>query len=279
MPKLINNTTRNSLIESFQSNDMKFTFVRKDKDGNYLQINNWMKCREYFNEILMATWHPEEFSFTEVFGAKYNAKENPLERSETLFAIKFPSATSRDTFLKNVPVIHKLEEKYQLNPTQIEDKVEGDSMIVIIHGSKFWLQKCILFNVYTMIMKMMALDIGFKSFKELDQECNNRSLHREYPSELGYVRDLGTDTFTKIINNLDELVQVPTKYVDGTDTLREPYTVHSSSGILYLAKSLQAVAPAYLTDTLRQMYYTFKSILAKKVKKTDVDLFGVLVKE
>lgn len=279
MPKLINNTTSNSLIESFQSNDMKFTFVRKDKDGNYLQINNWMKCREYFNEILMATWHPEEFSFTEVYGAKYNAKENPLERSETLFAIKFPSAKSRDTFLKNMPVIHKLEEKYQLDLTQVERGIEGDSMIVIVHGSKFWIQKCILFNVYTMIMKMMALDIGFKSFKELDQECTNRNLYREYPSELGYVGTLGTDTFTKIINNLDELVQVPTKYVDGTDYLREPYTVHSFSGIRYFAKNLQEVAPAHLTDPLRQMYYTFKSILAKKVKKTDVDLFGILVKE
>lgn len=232
--KLIDNPKTNRLCESFQANDMKFAFATETKDGDFQLIHTWVKCREYFNELLMKNYHPNEFSFSEVHGFVYDHTNFPMDMSRTVIAAKFPNKELMEQFITNLPVMHKIEELNDVVDRTVIHPVTTHDCTVLVIASKFWIQKALLLNIYTLMMKLMCFEITEKSLNDLYQEyiCNNKSA----PSELEYTNQLGIKKINKLLGNLDIIATVPTKYVDGTDEIRPAYTVHAWSGIMSLFK-------------------------------------------
>lgn len=229
----------NPLCEAFQSNDLQFSFVNPSGD-NFQMVHPWIKCREYFNELLMLNYHPTEFKYTPVYGFNYLQKDFPLDLSETRIALKFAKLEQKTNFLKHLPFLHQLEDINLTDHTQV---FESDKKhVVVLVASKLWIQKCLLLNVYSLVLKLMTLDV-------LDKPYNtwNKVLEKfnQKPTEITYVDRIKPQGLNNILENCTTIAQVPTIYVDGTDKVRTPYEVHEKSGLLTVHYHINK-----LTDTM-----------------------------
>ena len=227
--KLIPYPNTMPLGETFQANDMKFAFLNPTEDGDFQMIHSWVKCRDYFNELLMTNYHPE-FKYQTTYGFTYNQKEYPLDLSATRIALKFPTAAQKQTFLDNIQWIHTIETANEVDKTIIID-VNEQELIVI--ASKLWVQQCLLTNIYTLLLKLATLDakMGYKHLENIKiKECT--------PSEVIYITTLTHKTFNNILENCTYIAECPSKYVDGSDTLRHPGEVHNLTGLMYIHNTI-----------------------------------------
>lgn len=231
MYTLIENPKTNYLIEAFQSNEIKFAFANYVEDPEKLQLlMPWIKCREYFNELLMVNNHPEEFSFENVHGFEYDHKNFPLNKEEVLLAIKFPSVKTKDYFINNLNFIHTIEEFNKVDkPTTYEET--SIKNVLVVKASKFWQSNCLLLNIYTLLIKLLTLNYPTKSLNEISKAWDKQDPYRK-PTELNYVYTVKAEKLDSLLQNLTIVADAPVKYVDGSDMIRDPYTVHGSSGLL-----------------------------------------------
>lgn len=227
---LLENPNTNRLCEVFQSNEIKFAFVNYTNVENTMQLlMSWVKCREYFNELLMKNHHPDEFNFDQVHGFQYNYDDFPLNTEELLLAIKFPSKNSKEQFIANLPFIHDVEKLHNLPPTTYQLTTTTNTLV--IKGSKFWQQHCLLLNIYSMLIKLLALNYPQTKLEHLETYNKISDI-----KELHYLYKVSVPTFDSLLQQLPVVLELPQKYVDGRDELVEPYTIHGYSGIIAALK-------------------------------------------
>ncbi|NTV79323.1 MAG: hypothetical protein HGA25_09390, partial [Clostridiales bacterium] len=221
--KLIENPRTNRLCESFQANEIKFAFATHIKDDDFQLIHTWVKCREYFNELLMKNYHPEEFSFDEIHGFQYEYDKYPMDMTRTIVALKFPSQESMLRCLDNIDIIHKIEEKNDVVERTVMYQCTTHPQTLLIIASKFWIQKALLLNLYTMMLKVISNNLKEKDIIQLSHEFITKVGRN--PAEFEYINRITIKKFNKILDNLDVIAMTPTKYVDGSSEIRPPYTI------------------------------------------------------
>lgn len=232
--KLIPYPHSNSLCEAMQVNAVKFAFTNKLDSGDYQLITNFVKCREYFNEFLMKNHHPDEFSFKEVYGFIYKHKEYPYQMQNPSIAIKLPKKGMYKTFVENLDWLNTIEDINDISKTYI---VECDDQPTkgcqfVLEFDNTWASSCLLFNIFTLLIKLCTFEVKTKTFAELLQPYDQYSR----PSELVYINSVSVPTFNNLLNNLKGLFTVKSKFVDGFDSVRVAYDVHMHSGILAFLK-------------------------------------------
>jgi len=223
--KLLPYPHRMSLGEILQANDMKFAFVNPHKD-DFQMIHSWVKCREYFNELLMKNHHPE-YEFVTTYGFDYKPDEFPLDLSATRIAVKFMSTKQKQVFMDNLQWIHSVESANDIDHTIVHDISEQEVLLI---ASKLWVQKCLLTNIYTLLVKLAALNITAYTKTSLV----NIRIKEQTPSEIDYINHLTVPVFNSILENCAVIAEIPSKYVDGTEEARLPYAVHGNSGLMSL---------------------------------------------
>ena len=218
------------LGEAFQANDMKFAFLNPTETGDFQMVHSWVKCREYFNELLMKNHHPE-FKYQETYGFNYKHEEFPLDLSATRIAVKFITNKQKQIFMDNLSWIHAIEAQNNVDPCEVHDI---DENVVVLIASKLWIQKCLLTNIFTLMVKLAALDIS----KHTKNTLNTIIVKDYVPSEVEYVKTVTVPIFNNILGNCSTIAEIPSKYVDGACELRGPRTVHAYSGILYFNRQI-----------------------------------------
>lgn len=228
--KLIPYPHTNHLCESMQANDVKFAFTNKLDSGDYQLITNSVKCREYFNEFLMKNHHPTEFDFNEVYGFVYKHEEYPYNMTNPSMLISLPKKAMYEVFKQNLQLLNTIEDFSNIPKSYLVEVEEQSTKgyKFILHFSPTWITNCILFNIYTLLIKLCTLNIKDNSVKSLLNSYDKYNI----PSELSYVKGITTKVFNSILNNLKELINIKSKYVDGFDTIRGPYDIHGYSGLL-----------------------------------------------
>lgn len=264
---IIENPQTNHLCEAMQFNEIKFAFVNDVGNDTFQAVHLWMKCREYFNEILMKNHHPE-LTIGTVHGFHYKHDEFPYDLSATRIAMRFPNKETKKTFIENIEFIHNIERLngWQLTEIRSVNKPQYNNMVLVI-ADKAWVSSCILTNLYTLCLKLASLGADHKDFKELTTKFQQAYM----PSELMYLKSITDARFTSIMHNLNELRTLPTKYVDGTDEKRSDYTIHGHSGILAVLHQDRTLSKAYreLMDTISKKATLIKTLFGNKTCQED----------
>ena len=244
------------LGEVFQANSMKFAFLNPVGD-DFQMIHAWVQCREYFNELLMKNHHPAEFQFITTYGFDYKHEEFPLDMSATRIAVRFMSPDQKKTFMDNLQWIHAVETINDVDLTTVHD-VGGNEIIVL--ASKLWIQKCLLTNIYTLLLKLAALDVSKYNTQSILDVVGKQNLK---PSEITYIKTLTVPVFNSLLENCTVIAQLPSKYVDGSESLRGAGAVHASSGIMYLK---QCIKLPITTNPLKELVRGLKNVFTGKYK-------------
>ena len=219
-----------ALSEAFQANDMKFAFLNLTEAGDFQMIHSWVKCREYFNELLMKNHHPE-FKYQATYGFNYKHNEFPLDLSATRIAVKFITNKQKRIFMDNLSWIHTIEAQNNVDPCKVHDI---DETVVVLIASKLWIQKCLLTNIFTLMVKLAALDIS----KHTKDTLNTIIVKNQLPSEIAYVKNITVPVFNNILGNCSTIAEIPSKYVDGACELRPSRMVHAYSGIIHFNRCI-----------------------------------------
>lgn len=252
----------NDLVEAFQANEIKFAFCNKTEKNNkiiFSAVHPFVKCREYFNELLMINHH-KDFQYVPIHGFKYLHEDFPLDLDGTRIALKFPTIKQKDTFIKHISWLHKVEDVNGVDHTIIHEN-EKDPIILIVEGSKMWMQKCILLNIYTLLLKLCSIGI-----------TENTSLVKLFtqfqvqPSELTYINLITIPKFNSILENCTLIADLPTRYVDGSNAIRDTGEVHAFSGII----TINTHTTKSVKSNLHDLVELFKSIFASKAKNSFV---------
>lgn len=252
--KLIPYPHINQLCESMQVNEVKFAFTNKQENGDYQLITNFVKCREYFNEFLMVNHHPDQFKFEEVHGFKYKHEEYPYQMQNPSIAIKLPRKDLYETFKTNLEWLNSIEDFNGMEKTYIVETSDARQRgaTFVLEFSSMWINSCILFNIYTLLIKLCTLDIKNKTIKTLLETFNYIK-----PSELTYVECIKVNKLNSILNNLKSFMKFPDMFVDGFKAIRNAYAVHGQSGLLHLNNYPNEFKDSPLIET-------FNSIVNKK---------------
>lgn len=224
------------LCENFQANEMKFAFVNTVSDTEWKTINTMVMCREYFNEFLMINHH-NKFPFRETYGFRYSHDKYPWQMESPKMAVKFTSKEHMDHFFAGIGALHHIEHFHKIKPTTVHLVESKLTNTVVLEFDKFWITKCLTFNVYTLLLKLCTMGMNSLPFDKLIKVTINKKL----PTEVSYLSELGKDRINAVIENLPLINSAKSKYVDGTNKFRDSYDVHGNSGLMYFKYRLNAM--------------------------------------
>lgn len=135
------------LAEIFQSLDMKFSFVNRNK-----QVSMPAKCRDFLGDCI---WSRVQEKPATIYGFSYNYKDTPYMLSKTKLSIKFPNSVSKESFIKNLNYIHEKEKQAKVPKTKVFET--EDYYTVVVEGSKHWQEHPWKLALYTFYLKVASM--------------------------------------------------------------------------------------------------------------------------
>lgn len=155
MYKLIKKEIKvNTLIENFQALELKFSFGRLDTDNTVKQIHAWVKCRDYFGDVLMSNSDGEK---RKIYGFTYDPeKDIPVHVDNLVMLLQFPNKEMQETFLNNKSILDEIDKKNQQTPA-VFHKTDDKNVLMMV-ASPFWQQSIVMISFYTYILKIMCAE-------------------------------------------------------------------------------------------------------------------------
>lgn len=148
--KFRENVYGQQLAEIDQSLDIRMSFARRDKDGHYVNIHEFVKCRDFLGDVLHAV---EEKKSVGIYGFKYNPKKmlQPY-KNKTLIVCTFPTDESRNNFIANFHRLGQFDKKIRLYG------VENHNNFILVEGDRVWMKSVAGISFFTFLLKC----IGYK---------------------------------------------------------------------------------------------------------------------
>lgn len=140
---------RKQYSEENQPKSIKYSFGNIDPETN--TFNEWfapVKCRDFLLDTLYSKETKESL---ELYG--FNFDYSTVKETETqLEMVIRTKKVNIDAILANLPTLHEIEIKHNLQPTAIYPTDKSDVFVVI--GDKFWKSTTPLLGLYTWMFRL-----------------------------------------------------------------------------------------------------------------------------
>lgn len=208
-----------SLVEIFQSLDIKFAFVNRKME----QVTVPAKCRDFLGDCVFSKRYKKAVS---IYSFKYNYLDKPFD--DCRFSLKFPNSSSMENFINNINYLHEREKQAGVKLTEIFSTDKKDTLVV--EGSNYWINSVWKISLYTFYLKL----ISYKTLADVKSPENS------------YVKAL---TPEKEATMLSKIKGRKLDHFPNLDT----YDVHNRHGfysMLTSGKALNPVTTAYVLGDL-----------------------------
>lgn len=148
MMKLKPFSGKQALSEIFQSLDMKFSFVNRNK-----QVSMPAKCRDFLGDCI---WSRVQEKPVYIYGFQYDYKKTPYMLSKTKLSIKFPNKDTKSNFVNHLEYLHEKEKIAKVSLTKVIETDDKDT--VVVEGSKHWQEHPWKLALYTFYLKVMSMN-------------------------------------------------------------------------------------------------------------------------
>lgn len=220
-----------SLAEIYQSMKLKLALCRKTDENEFERITPFVLCRDFLVDVYSYSIAKKHF---QIYGMEFNGAKDKPDFTGVYLAAKFPSETALSTFTKNLPKLLEVEEKNGLTPTQV---LEVSKLERILVGDKKWLQNCLSFSLYTMLLRVVCYQIT--DAKKLDWLF---WFGEQEHSDSKYVKSVPKTTWEKI---LGDLTLIHTDEFCGFNPSTDSVSViHHNSGFISVFGSHSEINPA-----------------------------------
>ena len=159
--EIIEYPNKNSLVEIYQKSTSIFAFVKKVDDDKYVQCTQYVKCRDFLNDVIRGILQKSPIS---IYGFKYNSEIDPVIDMENISLLyKDPNKDVEPAVIKAIKIINYYESVIKENYSSY---ILVDKNTAIITGPKIWLRSQVLTSLYTLLFRLA----------ELDFEVNNENI-------------------------------------------------------------------------------------------------------
>lgn len=210
------------LAEIYQSMDTKMALLNRDGE-NFIRITPLVKCRDFLVDVYTFSKVERKFG---IWGMEFDPDKEKPAYNELLLQCVFPKS-ARDTFEKQMDILHIIELANGYTPTECIPFEEKGAVLI---GDKKWLQSCLLWSLYTSLIRCLCYDFGgekdfVKAMRKRWKDCGENS-NKETDAML--VSSVADETWTKILSNLDSIA---TKEFCGFDGKKaDTHSIHHNSG-------------------------------------------------
>lgn len=212
------------MSEIYQSMGVRQALLRKTGEHSYERISNYVKCRDFLVDSYTYAKAEKDFN---IYGYQFSGSKIQPDWTGTYLALKFPSATERLEFLKNIGYIHAIEHANGWPQTVLKD-VEK-SLEMVVEGDIKWIKNCLTFSLYSFLLRVAC----YKDFSKTGEPTVGEWLiqfGKEKFSDSKYVASVDWKTWDRVLGDLD-ILSTPTWC--GFDPRNSPTsTIHHNSGFI-----------------------------------------------
>ena len=202
--------------ESYQDLAIKFTFAHRDGDTAQELFKSFI-CRDYFNDILYCE-ETGESTGEGIYGFHFDPEEFRIDRDKTRISLQFPTTKVRDTFLKNIEILHSIEKENKFSETKT---FVGQDAYLLVEGDPEWMAANHRLSLYTFLIKCVSNHIKDKN--NWVDSVDNR--------EKGYLDSIGKEKFLFLSKQLNKIID-PYKGITGVKKKTSISIVHDCTGFL-----------------------------------------------
>lgn len=153
--------TEKSYCEIGQSISMKYAFLAEEGNDVWRMQHGWIKCRDFFNDFLIATWKGEDYP--RIYSFNPNGKSDPMDLRNVRMAIQ---GGNFDAMNQSLSLLNDFEKRCSIGVTTLE-KFEGSDHYFLT-GSNNWQANTMVLSLYTHIIRVLYGHGDAKKFKTLE---------------------------------------------------------------------------------------------------------------
>lgn len=236
--------------EIMQSVDLHYALAY-ETPKDIIQTHHWIKCRDFFNEALIASKLGLEES-PRVWGFSYPSGEYPIDLSETRLLLKGSNWTN---LLKNLSLLNDYEESISQELTTIE-KIDGTDYLYC-RSSSNWLISPTTLSFFTYILRCLyAYDYDAEDLISYLRDVEKLGIGNDKQ----YQKDINKIDFDLFIRNMREIFLSDLPFKKMKDLDDTAYTIHDHTGIVSWSKTVSSNFD-YMEGTYQNAVNRFKEII------------------
>lgn len=219
-----------SYCEIYQDSDLKFAFAVEDAKS-IRQVHDFVKCRDFFNEAVVASQVgcecPTTYRFT------YPAKEYPVDLETTRLILK---GDDFKLFKKNLPFLQDFENLVTALgpiPTTIIEQIP-DTDLYYLKSSYRWTLSSVMISFYTHILRCLyQYDIDSGNLIDFLRKCADGT-----GNAANYQKTINKINFEVMLRETDKLFPNGTLPWRNMSEINSVDTLHNYGGIVSWSNSI-----------------------------------------
>lgn len=146
------------LTEIRQEIDIRFAFV-KEKGNELIPITPEVKCRDYFNDLVIANVYKNPKFIVNIYGFTYSwSPETEVDSDYTKLVVCFPSISVRDIFIANFHYLTDIEDQNNFVKTSYE-LIDAANLRYYFKADKVWQKTTYLISLYTYLIRWLCYKV------------------------------------------------------------------------------------------------------------------------
>ena len=158
--------------EIYQDSDLKFAFAVED-DKSIRQVHDFIKCRDFFNEALVAS--QVGCVSPTIYGFKYPSDKYPVDLKVTRMILNGGDFT---LLLKNLKLLNDYEATIrEEEPFEFTDlfEIPGTEHLYLCSSSR-WVRSTVMISLYTHIIRCLyQYEHAAENFLDFMEKCANHT--------------------------------------------------------------------------------------------------------
>ena len=147
----LNKANVSHTYEIFQSLDIKFSMLKKDKEDEYTQVHTAIKCRDFLGDCV---WSRKTKLLGSIYGFSYSFAKAPYELNQLCLSLTFPNKNSLQMFKENFKFINEKDTQAKVQQSSFFETDCPLSLIVI--ADKAWMSSVWKISLFTFYLKLIS---------------------------------------------------------------------------------------------------------------------------
>jgi hypothetical protein len=212
------------LYEVPQSKLIYFSFARQQDDDNVIRLHEWVKCRDFFGDVLLANYYNKKVG---IYGLEIDPAIQKINPEKVEMLLRFDSPVDLKSFLDNLHYLNKIEGENNFDYTTC---LHVNNSTLLLNADKRWQDNAFMMSLWSYLVKCISYPIpentdifkGVEFYKTSNEYLYFKDVEKSIYSVLKYLNLFKIDGVSGW---------------DGEDYPFKINTIHSSSGFVSLIKN------------------------------------------
>lgn len=152
MVEVIRNYSSYSYTEISQSQDLKYSLLKRKENDIYYEVHAPVKCKDYFGEVVAAA--NSRANVPKIYGFKIDYQD--IDTDQVAFLLTSKLSINLVNLINKLYILNNVEDMLEIPRSIIYDITIDNERCLVIKGSSFYLESPLLISFYTLLIRMLS---------------------------------------------------------------------------------------------------------------------------